>query len=134
MSEASRRKMLHTNMWADLEQRAVTVAGGPVRSRELFRVNAPIPTTWRVLAAWVVGNAGNLGVFGRLVLPIGAGRITSEVRIDIAANVTYNFVVPGMSFSAFFDIDVPAVGDNWQFGATIAPEIPWEGMKVEIER
>lgn len=128
------KKLLLQNMWADLERRSVTVAGGAVRSRELFRVNAPLPTVWRVLAAWVVGNAANNGVFGQLILPIGAGRITSEVRIDVAANVTYNFEVPGQSFSAFFQTDVPAVDDVFQFGATIAPVIPWTGLEVEVVR
>ena len=124
------KSALQTNMWADLERVVVTVAGGPVRSRELFRVTAPIPTTWRFIGAWRVFNNLNLGVVGRLVMPIGAGRITAELRIDIAANVTYNFVVPGQSFSAHYECETPAVNDDWEFGATIAPEVPWEGLRV----
>jgi len=134
VSKVSRKDLLLTSLWGDSETLVVNPGTGAFRSRELFRVASPMPTTWRVMAQVSVDRPGDFGMVGSFILFIGTGRALFEVPISVPVNTWNNFVVPGLTFSGLFDMPAaPALPATFRFLAWIAPEVPWDGLKVECE-
>jgi hypothetical protein len=118
------RKWDENVRWADQHTVPVLVGAAGVESRELFRVIAPFPCTWRIIVGCQTTNIVNVGLALRLVLTIGLGAFTTEALFDIAFNAVFSFVVPASQLSGRIRVNDVVVGaGNFVFGAGTAPEI-----------
>lgn len=117
-------KWLEGVRWADQDTRNVLTGQTGVRSRELFRVTAPFPCTWRIICGCRAAAPLNFPLALRLVLDIGLGSFTTTAPFDIAFNAIFNFEIPAQSVIAFVQLnDTVQADDQFVFGAGIAPNI-----------
>lgn len=120
---------MSTLLWGD-RQTVTSVIGSAIQTRELFRVNAPVPTCWRVAAAnQALANAA-VGV--QLQLQVGIGRIIEIFTFTAPPNVPLSFEIPAQTVSARFLTDAAVAVEAWSFIAMIAPVVPWEGISVHV--
>lgn len=135
MSAQSREQLLRTTLWGNRD--SVHFFGGtplPARSLEMFRVIAPMPTTWRLMAKILDIRNPGLGWTAEFRLLTGTGRASFEVVIPVTEGVWINTVVPGLTFTGLFTFPTlpPILATDVVAEAWIAPEVPWDGLRVEI--
>lgn len=117
----------HTVRWADQQTVPVLVGQSNVRSRELFRVTAPHPCTWRIIVGAQSVEVGNAGLALKLAMQIGIGSFITQAFFDIGFNSTFLFELPGQTLSGFIICtDTVLVNGTMIFGAGLAPNsYPW---------
>lgn len=119
-------------LWGDIETVAA-VAGNQVLTRELFRVEAPMPCVWRINAT--NQSIGNAGVSAQLHLRVGIGRINQQLSFFVPNITVFSIELAAETLSAFFQTTAPAVAtENWVFMAMVAPVVPWKGLEVKVVR
>lgn len=117
-------KWLEGVRWADQDAQNVVVGQVNPQSRELFRVTAPFPCTWRVICGCQAAAPLNFPLAVRLVLDIGIGSFTTEAPFDIAFNAIFNFEIPAQTVIGRVRVqDTVQANDRFVFGAGIAPNI-----------
>lgn len=117
-------KWLEGVRWADQDSQNVVVGQVNPTSRELFRVTAPFPCTWRIICGAQASAPLNFGLSLRLVLDIGIGSFITEAPLDIAFNATFNFEIPAQSVIGRMRVqDTVQAVDRFVFGAGIAPNV-----------
>jgi hypothetical protein len=118
-------------LWGDREQRAAVI-GEQIVTRELFRVEAPMPCVWRIMAAHQTFANGAVTV--QLFLRTGIGRINEQLTFFVPANTFFTIEVPAQTLSAQFSTDAAVAVENWNFFAIVAPLVPWQGLEVKVVR
>lgn len=118
-------------LWGDRVQVAPTI-GQQIITRELFRVQAPMPCTWRLLCGHQ--TFANGGVTVQLLLQMGIGRINEQISYFVPANTFFTIELPAQTLAARFSTDAAVSTEAWNFFAMVAPLIPWEGLGVHVAR
>lgn len=116
--------------WGDRQQLNGAV-GQTLQSSELFRVIAPFPCAWRIIA---FVECADLTVSANLNVFVGIGSVMKQYRFTAPLQTSITFEIPGQSISGNFETGAFAVATPILFDASIAPLTPWQGLEVQVKR
>jgi hypothetical protein len=125
-------RRINTVRWGD-ELNVPWVVGQTTRTTDLFRIKAPFPTCWRVICNVLSTSLPNLAVGVTLNLGIGIGATSFEYPVVFAQGVILNFEFPAQSCWGWVSGGAALASCNMIARAQVAPLVPWEGLRVEVE-
>jgi hypothetical protein len=130
MTIASRGN-LETVRWGDRRTFPWTT-GQLITTGDIFRVEAPFPTVWRVILT-INCDVLNDPVNFTFVVAIGVGAVVQDYGFVIPPHVITSFELPGQVLAGRFTTGAGLVANSQVlFDALIAPIVPWDGLKVEV--
>lgn len=122
----------HSVRWGDSQTR-VSTAGGEIRFPEIFRVEAPFPTVYRLtgLAFAELTEAGG-GATTDLFLHTGIGSsVFGPYAVRVPTNAMFSFEVSAQALAGFFVVSNCPVVTNYTVSIAVAPVVPWQGIEVK---
>lgn len=121
--------------WGDSQVAQPSAAGADIRFPEIFRVEAPFPTVYRLTGlCFAQATEAGGGALTDLFLTTGIGSaVFGPYAVRVPTNQMFSFEVAAQSLAGFFLVSICPVVTLYTVSIAAAPLVPWEGMSVHVE-